>query len=622
MIDVSEISQRLNNRVEAVCQMLLPGGRVVKDQWICGDLNGGEGKSLKVTLAGNHAGNWRDWGASGDDYGDLLDLWRLTRNLSPGEAVKQAKEFLDIRDPISTASNRTYAPAPKKALSAPPETGGAHAWLRNVRKLTSATIDAFKLKIQRGPESHPDVLVFESHSPKGEVVNRSYRAIPKDPSGEKKVWQDKDCAPSLFGWQAITKEVLRSKTILICEGQIDAMTWHQWGIPALSVSNGSGMTWVDYEWDNLQFFEKIYLALDNDVTGKSILEKVIARLGADRCHIVSFSAKDANDALQAGRDAGDAAMWLRDAQVPRVPGLITAADLLDRLTEEMRPKPKPFTMDFFSIDWRNQYGFFFRPGEVTLWTGHSHAGKSTFLNFVMNAFLATSGEDGIFIGSFEVKPETTLRRMITAALGQGSDPIDPVGVSDYIGVYGHRLVFADVVGFVEEGPLFEMMRFAFRRYGVTWFVIDSLMKIKGIDEDYTKQGDLINRLQEFAKSTGVHINLVAHPRKGQGGTSKPGLLDIKGSSLIANGVDNIIAVCRNNEKAEAAKEGELTDEQKDEYDAEIRIEKQKESGWLGAFHLNFDPRTFTYTPAKKPSKFIPTAKPQNKGSSNWNKRFD
>lgn len=600
MIPVSEISKRLRDRAESVCQMLLPGGRMVKNEWVTGGLDGGEGQSLKVHLSGTYCGNWKDWAAGDDAAGDLLDLWRLTRNLSPGEAVKQAKEYLGIQDPVKASANKTYAPAPRRPLKALAADGQGYSWLMDVRKLTRATIDAFRVTSNPPFKDKGPSLVFESYSPSGQVVNRSYRTLPKNPQEKKSVWQDTGCAPSLFGWHVITEEVYRSKTILLTEGQIDAMTWHQWGIPALSIPNGTGMTWVDYEWENLEFFEKIFLAFDGDSAGSEIRAKVIARLGSERCYLVSLPEKDANDCLKAGFTAEDAAEWIRKAAAPRVQGLVTASDLAGRLMEEMRPKPMPFTMDFFDLNWKEQAGFYFRSGEVTLWTGHSHAGKSTFLNFIMNAYLATMTTEGIFIGSFEVKPETTLRRMVTACMAQLGAEMCETSALSYLEIYGDRIVLADVVGFIEEEPLFEMMRFAFRRYGVNWFIIDSLMKIKGIDDDYPAQGAFINRLQEFAKSTGVHVHLVAHPRKGQGGTSKPGLLDIKGSSVIANGVDNVIAVCRNNEKAEAAKDGELTEEQKDEYDTEIRIEKQKESGWLGAFFLKFNPRTFMFNKCPKP----------------------
>jgi len=625
MITVAEISRRLNDRVESICQMLLPGGRVVKNEYCCGNISGGPGDSLKVHLSGNYIGHWTDWAT--DHKGDLIDLWRIAHDLSTGDSVKKAKEYLGIHDELSPAKSTVYRKAPEKALPEPRTDGTAWKWLRDERKLTSATLDAFKLKTQKAYETpkgkKPNALVFESYNQKGEIVNRSYRSIPGDPAEKKQVWQDFECAPCLYGWHALPKQAFTDKTVLICEGQIDAMTWHQWGIPALSVSNGSGMTWLDYEWENLEYFQNIYLNFDADGTGDDILRKTIARLGPERCFIVSLphNHKDANDCLKAGCTAEDAKEWIAKAKAPSVQGLISARDLTDRLLDDMKVKTTPFTLRFMDLDWRNEKGLYFRDGEVTLWTGTSHAGKSTFLNYLNNMYLPHgNATQGVFVGSFEVKPERTLKRMATAfAKNIGWNYLCRTSCEQFLEIAGDRLFFADVVGFIEEKTLLDMMRFAFKRFGVTWFVIDSLMKIKGLDDDYPRQNDFVNRLQEFAKSTGSHVHLVAHPRKGQPG-SKPGLMDVKGSSTLSNSVDNVVVVCRNHDKAEAIKDGEDPDEFKDEYDTEIRVEKQKESGWMGAFFLSFDPKTYTYKPCEKP-KSKPPQKQGGKEKGAWQSRY-
>lgn len=597
MIPISEISRRLTERADGVCHMLLPGGRMVKNEFWTSGVTGGEGDSLKVHLTGQHAGRWRDW-ASQDDHGDLLDLWAAARGVSSIEALRQAKDYLGIHDSRTTpATQKKWVPAPAKAILDPSPEGRAFKWLTEVRKLSQNTIDAFKISVEQTPSP---CVVFPSYSPEGVILNRSYRTVPKSPDEKKKVWQDTGCAPSLFGWHALTPEAKRSRSIVLSEGQIDAMTWHQWGIPALSIPNGSGLTWVDFDYENLEMFERIYLAFDSDHAGNELRQKAVARLGPERCYIVTMPEKDANDCLRSGRTAQEAMEWIDRSSAPKITGLVTCQDLEDRLAAELRPKPKPFTLPFLDLNWRDQAGFYFRSGEVTLWTGHSHAGKSTFLNYVMNCYLLKAPENGVFIGSFEVKPETTLRRMVTAMFT--GHELDADMARSYLIEFGTKLVLADVVGFIQQDALFEMMRFAFRRYGISFFVIDSLMKVHGLEDDYPAQGEFINRLQEFAKTTGVHIHLVAHPRKPAGTHDKPGMMDIKGSSLIPNGVDNILTVCRNMEKADAAKEGELTDEQKDDYDTEIRIEKQKESGWMGSFFLKFDTKNYRYTPTTKKAK--------------------
>src|SRR5882757_6505868 len=92
MISVSEISSRLADRAEEVCQLILSGGKMESGQWISGDVGGGSGKSLKVHLTGPHIGHWKDW-SNDDDKGDLIDLWRTSKGISLHDALKEIKEF-------------------------------------------------------------------------------------------------------------------------------------------------------------------------------------------------------------------------------------------------------------------------------------------------------------------------------------------------------------------------------------------------------------------------------------------------------------------------------------------------------------------------------------------------
>lgn len=585
MIPVSEISRRLAERAEAVCKNLVAGGEIVKNEYVCAGIRGGEGKSLKVHLSGSYAGHWKDWAT--DDHGDLLDLWMASRSLSPGEAVKQAKEWLGIHDPAATAASRKSYALPPPKPDAPPHPGGqAFKFLTDTRKLSPETLTAFKVATQSGDNP---AIVFPCYSPTGQLLNRSYRTIPK--VGKKRVWQDTDCAPCMFGWHALPQSAIQSRTVLLAEGQIDAMTWHQWGIPALSIPAGSGQTWIDHEWDNLALFDKILVAFDMDGPGREMAQRAIKRLGAHRCFVVTIPHKDANDALQAGCTAADAAKWIAEARVPAVPGLVIALDLVKRLLSELAPKPQAFTLKFFALSWPAT-GLYFRPAEVTLWTGVSHHGKSAFLNFL--ALSALVAEAPVFVASMEVKVETTLRKMASAALAAGGHALTNESAVSFISEYGHHLVFADVVGFITQDRLFEMMRFSFQCFGVEHFIIDSLMRVQGLEEDYPAQGEFMNRLQEFTKDTGAHVHLVAHPRKLAPG-GKPAAMDVKGSSLIPNNADNIVAVVRNMEKAEIMRERALTPLEAAEYDTEIRVEKQRETGWLGSYLLRFNSRDYTFS---------------------------
>ena len=589
MITASEISRRLAERVLPVCQMLLPTGREEKGEYLCGDISGGPGMSLKVNINGAHPGKWRDW-ASDDHRGDLLDLWRITRNLSPGDAIQQAKEFLGILEP-KPVQKKSYAKAPERNYQPPNPRGIVIKWFEEKRKITAATLDAFKVTVRL---DEPKMIVFPSYSPTGELINRSYRSLPKE--GEKKeVFQDKGCAPSLFGWQCLSPEAYEMKMVILCEGQIDAMSWAQWGFPVLSIPNGSGMTWLDYEWENLEMFERIYLAFDMDDKGRDIRRKAIQRLGAHRCYVVEIPGKDANECLQAGKTVADARKWITAAKIPDFEGIVLASELEHRLRADMAVKELPFSLKMFDQDWSLQKGLYFRPREVTIWTGTSFAGKSTLLNWVQ--LCAVCREIPIYVCSLEVRVENTVRKMAHASLASDGEQRTEENCLMWVKFFGHRIILSDVVGYIQQETLFAQMQFSFQRYGVTQFFIDSLMRIDGLEEDNVAQGKFLNRLQEFAKTTGAHIHLVAHPSKSK--DRRVAMMDIKGSSLLVNNCDNAVVVTRNKEKDDILKERELTDQEHKMHDTEVTVEKQRESGWVGTFYLKFNRHDYTFSPTEK-----------------------
>jgi twinkle protein len=569
---VAEIARRLADRAEQVCAMLLPQGKLYKNQWLAGDAYGNPGESLKVNLAGPHVGEWVDW-ARQDDRGDLLDLWRIAKGLEAGAAIKEAKAFLGIRDPELRREHANYSKPASNGQKPLNETGLAIKWLTDERKLTREIIKRFRIAVC------PDrrAIVFPCYDAVGQLVNRSYRSLPK--AGEKKnVWQDKGCAPCLFGWHALNPSAYRERQIIICEGQIDCMTWTQWGLAALSVPNGTGRSWIDYEWDHLAAFERIYVSLDMDDVGGESVSEVMRRLGAYRCYKVELPKKDANDCLLCGYGADDARGWIEQAKPPHMEGIILASDMEERLRNEMAPRAQCFTLPFFESAYRGE-GYYPRPGELSVWSGPTEAGKSTFLNFFTTSLALNN--HGVFIASMEMRPETLLARMYRATIASSGRALDDVPISVFLDECGSFISFADVFGYIEQKQLIDMMLYAFHRHGATHHIIDSLMKVSRLEEDYVAQGEFLNELQRFAKQTATHVHLVAHPRKKDEQYDK---LDIKGSSQIPNNADNILILTRNEKK-----------KGRDDFDTRVEIVKQRDSGWHGSWLLRFDPARYTYS---------------------------
>jgi twinkle protein len=85
----------------------------------------------------------------------------------------------------------------------------------------------------------------------------------------------------------------------LCEGELDAITWHQYGyesVMALSGANSFKNEWMDI----LDKYKKIYLNLDQDPVGNAAKEKLIKRIGTHRCKIIKTPFKDINECLMKG----------------------------------------------------------------------------------------------------------------------------------------------------------------------------------------------------------------------------------------------------------------------------------------------------------------------------------
>lgn len=587
-----EISLMLSARVESVCEVLLPGGRRINGHWCVGDVMGGEGKSLKVALEGQFVGKWKDWSAD-EFHGDLLDLWSQTRNVPLPEALREAKGFLNISEPVSAFTEKTYTP-PKTEFQEPSPAGQVMNYLTIQRLLNPSIINRFKVKVHI--QDREGFIVFPSFNPNGDWVNNSYVGLSRDAKGRKTVFQDKGAAPCLFGWQGLSSGCFAKRKVILCEGQIDCMTWTQWGYDCLSIPNGNGTTWIDYEWENLECFDTFYLAFDSDNKTKDALQKVITRLGKHRCLIVRTPEKDANDCLKAGRTAEDAMRWLEEAKAPSVPDFIPASELRERVMREFYPPPeaqKPLELPLLKGTTKEK-SFLIRPGEVTAWTGISSHGKSAFLTHLFTE-LMSFGEKAM-IASLEMKAEKIVRNM-GRCLG-GKEMMSPEAINCLMDTIGDCLCFCDRIGYISAKELLEMMEFAHARYGVTQFLIDSLMRIDGLEEDYPAQGQFLNTLTCFSKTNNVHIHLVTHPRK-TSDDQRPTSNDLKGSSLLRNNADNIIIVSRNIQKERKLAEGEITQEEADaEWDSAVLVEKDREEGQVKSFKYKYLWKINRYTQLK------------------------
>lgn len=586
--DISEIASMLASRAEDVCRWLLPNGVREGHEWCCGNLSGATGRSLKVNLAGK-AGVWRDFADSGKG-GDLVDLIQAVCGVDKAGAVATAKEWLGIRDstPKFTAVKKNYA-RPKPWRGERPADEGLLAYFKS-RSLSDRTVAAFGVTMFDDPNRGP-VIVFPSYRD-NELVRQKFRPV----ADKRGMWTSKDSEPCLFGWQTIPGN---SRSVVLVEGEFDAMAMFEAGFLALSVPMGGGAGekqdgWIDSEWERLQLFDRIYLALDADEEGISAAKHIARRLGQHRCFFVDFEGhKDANDALLAGAD---------------IKAMVGKAATVD--PDELRPANSylPEVFNFFESGGESRAGQILpwdktaetirvRPGEISVWAGTNGHGKSQVVGHLAVDSIAR-GERWC-IASMEFKPYRLLARLCRQAAGTNQ----PKAISDGPRIeklLADRLWIFDVQGTAKAERVLEVFEYALKRYGVKNFVVDSLAKCGFGEDAYNEQKDFVDKLGDFARNNDVHVHLVCHARKGKDESEVPDKFDVKGTGALTDMVDNIFIVWRNKPKEEKLRntrsDFERANLQKTP-DAIVECCKQRNGEWEGKVKLWFEPASLQYLEA-------------------------
>lgn len=136
--------------------------------------------------------------------------------------------------------------------------------------------------------------------------------------------------------------ILRKDKCYICEGEIDALTLMECGLPeAISVPTGGAnrnLSWLDrFIQTHFQDKSVIYLTLDMDEVGVKMMNELIRRLGSERIRVVVWDdgCKDANDELrQHGKDG--VLRCIREAMEVPLQGIQTVkTPLIEQALDDM-----------------------------------------------------------------------------------------------------------------------------------------------------------------------------------------------------------------------------------------------------------------------------------------------
>lgn len=125
----------------------------------------------------------------------------------------------------------------------------------------------------------------------GHAVGIKFRSL--DPEAKPKYTGPSGEAKRLFNARALA---VPSDVIALTEGELDAISIEQAGIPAVSVPSGA-QSWKDHYPRMLAGYARVFVAVDSDEPGQALAEKVLAKVNNAVKVEWPEDCKDANDVL-------------------------------------------------------------------------------------------------------------------------------------------------------------------------------------------------------------------------------------------------------------------------------------------------------------------------------------
>jgi twinkle protein len=181
----------------------------------------------------------------------------------------------------------------------------------------------------------------------------------------------------------------------------------------------------------------------------------------------------------------------------------------------------------------------FYPGGVSIWSGFPGAGKTTLLRqFICHTLHRGSS---VFLASLEEDPRRVIFKLAATAAGT----LNPTAhqVQWFIDAYVKRFRLWGVIGIAQHLRLLGLVR-ELAAQQIHHAIFDSLMCLDVANDSTEGQRRFANLLATTARAAGIHIHLVAHPRKPQKAGAEIDLNEIAGAREIGGIADNVIFIRR------------------------------------------------------------------------------
>ena len=382
------------------------------------------------------------------------------------------------------------------------------------------------------------------------------------------------------------------KMVTVVEGEIDCLSMAQvmgngkW--PVVSIPNGAQSAAKIFaqqsEW--LETFEKVVIAFDMDEAGQSSAKEAAEKLAPGKAYIASLPAKDANEAMLAGKgkELVDS-IW--QAKAYRPDGILNAKDLWTEVSKVQLHEAVDYPWPKL-----NEMTHGLRKGEMVCFTSGSGMGKSSVIREIMYDLLINKS---MTVGALMLEESTTR----TAKGIMGLDLNAPIHIPDYqVGDEDlreafdatcgtGRLFLYDHWGSQDIDALIAKIRYLAVSCECDYIILDHVsIVVSGLGEGDERRliDNLATKLRSLTENTGVGLIVISHLKRPEGTPHEEGaqtrLGQLRGSAGLGQVCDMVIGLERNQQNEETK---HLTT---------IRVLKNRFSGDCGvAGQLQYDKTT-------------------------------
>jgi len=318
--------------------------------------------------------------------------------------------------------------------------------------------------------------------------------------------------------------------VVITEGEMDALSYWEAGIEAVSIPSGAiaastaddaaRLRWIAAHDDLLANAKEIYLAVDMDDPGQTTAQELARRLGKMKCFKVEFPSgcKDANDVL-VKLGAEELVKTITNAQPWPIEGIAQPVDFYSKVMDLYKNGlPPGKSTGWASVD--DVYTL--NPGNLVVVTGIPGHGKSTFIDaMLVNAMQQHNWS--VAYASFENPPEIHVSKLIALKhnkpFGYGPSPrLTNAELDEGMAWVNEHVTFLTNDGVMPTvESLIERFETAVRRDGVKVCVVDpfNFIKLGGKDGavDTEAINEMLSKIKMFAQRCEVVFFIIAHPAK-------------------------------------------------------------------------------------------------------------